>query len=160
MRPIEAARLSSVEALGGAREAEAAVLAEAGRLPGLGLEPGVELGRVLGEPGQVLGRAQLADQPGRMPGRARGQLLALEQQHVRASRAGQVVGDRAADHPAADDHRPGMGLADPHGHRVLLSRWCYASSRLGAGAHRARFAPRAGSGTEWANPAPKSMNSA
>ena len=92
-RPIEAARLQLDEALRGAREAEAAVLAEAGRLPGLGLEPGVELGRVLGEPGQVLGRAQLADQPGGMPGGARGQLPALEQQHVPPAELGQVIGD-------------------------------------------------------------------
>jgi hypothetical protein len=37
---------------------------------GLGLEPAVELGRVLHQPGAVLGRSQLTDQPRRVPGRS------------------------------------------------------------------------------------------
>ena len=104
-RPIAAWRLSSVEAALGAREADAAVLLEAGRLPGLGLEPEVQLGGILREPRQVGRRAQLPDQPGGVPGRAAGQLLALEQHHLAPAELGQMVGDRAADHPAADDHR-------------------------------------------------------
>ena len=41
----------------------------AGRLPGLRLEPGVELGGVLHQPGAALRRPQRADQPGRVPRR-------------------------------------------------------------------------------------------
>ena len=85
------------------------MLLEAGRLPGLGLEAGVELGRVFGEAREVRGRAQLADQPGGVPGGAGGQLLALQQHHVAPAELGQMIGDRAADHAAADDH--GLRLA-------------------------------------------------
>ena len=51
----------------------------AGRLAGFVFESAVELTRVLRELGHVDGRAQLADESGRVPGRAAGQLLAFEQ---------------------------------------------------------------------------------
>ena len=75
-----------------------------GRLPGLGLEPGVEVARVLAHLGRGLGgRAEGDHQPGRVPGGARGEPVALEQHHVLPAHVGQVVGDRAADDAAADD---------------------------------------------------------
>ena len=81
----------------------------------LGLEPLVETGRILGEPGHVLVGPQLTDQPGRMPGRATGQLLALQEQNVRPAPLGEVIGDRTAGHAAADDHGTGMLGKRAHG---------------------------------------------
>jgi hypothetical protein len=62
-----------------------------------------QLGRVLGELGEVTGAAQLPDQAGGVPGRAPGELVALEQHDVADTELGQVVRDRTSDHPAADD---------------------------------------------------------
>ena len=59
-----------------------AILPKSGRLPGLRLERVIKVGRVLGEFGQVTGGAQLPHQAGGMPGRAAGQLPALEQHDV------------------------------------------------------------------------------
>src|ERR1700746_3777401 len=78
-------------------------LAKAGRLAGLALEPFIELGRVLGETGEIVSGAQLPDEPRGMPGRAAGQLPPLEQQYVAAAAPGEMVGDAAADDAAADD---------------------------------------------------------
>ena len=97
------AALQLLEPLGVQGEADRAVLLEPGRLPGLGLERVQQLGGVFGELGHPPRRAQLPDQPGRMPGRAAGELLALEQQHVGDAEPGQMIGDRAADDAAADD---------------------------------------------------------
>ncbi len=96
-------------AVGIAGKAQAAVALPARRLAGLGLEPLVQLDRVLEQPGDVGVAAQLADEPGGMPGRARGQLVALEQHDVAPAGAGEVVGDRAADDAAADDDAAGDG---------------------------------------------------
>ena len=77
------AALQLLEPLGVQREADRAVLLEAGRLPGLGLERVQQLGGVLGELGHPPRRAQLPDQPSRVPGRAAGELPALQQQRRR-----------------------------------------------------------------------------
>ena len=81
----------------------------AGRKPGFGLEPLVEIDRIFEHAGDRGRRAQLPDQPGRMPGRARGQLALFEQHHVRLVVARQVIGGRAADDAAADDDDLGVG---------------------------------------------------
>ena len=47
---------------------------------------------------------QTVDAGRRMPGGARGQLVALQQHHVGPAELGQVVEDAAADQPAADHH--------------------------------------------------------
>src|SRR2546430_16581972 len=52
-----------------------------------------------------LGRKLDADAPRRLAGRPRADGLALEDDDVAEPAAGQVVGDRAADHAAADDDR-------------------------------------------------------
>ena len=99
-------RMNALEqrhALGRARDQHRAALLPAGRLPGLGFELLIELGRILHEPRHVLVRAQLPDQSGRMPGRAAGQPPLLQQHDVAPAVLGQVIGDRAADDAAADD---------------------------------------------------------
>ena len=95
----------------GARDGDAAAALEAGGEPGLGLQRLVQPGRVLHEPRAALARAQLADQPGRVPGRAARQPALLEQQHVGDAELRQVVGDAGADDAAADDRRRGRGRA-------------------------------------------------
>ena len=85
-------------ALGRARQADAAALHPAR------IEPPVELDRVHHHLRQRDRRAQLADEPGRVEGRAAGELLAVEQDDVLVAQLGEVVGDRRAGDAAADDH--------------------------------------------------------
>jgi len=113
--------LQLLETLGGGGDAQAAVLLEAGGLAGLRLEAAVEPGRVDRQLDQVEGRAQLADQAGRVPGGAAGELLALQHHHLRPAELGQVIGDRAADDAAADDDHPRcLGKLIRHGLPPLL----------------------------------------
>ena len=67
-----------------------------------------------GELGQRMRAADLGDQPGGVPGRPRGEPHPLEHEHVGHAELRQVVGDRRADDPAADDHdlRPRGWLRD------------------------------------------------
>ena len=97
------------QAILGAGHGHAAAAAEPGGQAGLGLQPVVQLGGVLDQAGAVLRGAQLADQAGRVPGAAAGQLALLEQEHVGPAHVGQVVGDAGADHAATDDHHAGTG---------------------------------------------------
>ncbi len=77
---------------------------EAGRLARLRLQPRVEVAGVLAHLGRGLGgRAEGDHQPGRVPGGARGQPVALEQHGVFPAQVGQVVGDRRSDDAASDD---------------------------------------------------------
>ncbi len=118
---------------------DAAAPPEAGGQAGLLLEPGVQLGGVLDQPGAVLRGAELADQAGRVPGGAAGQLALLQQQHVGPAHPGQMVGDAGPDHAPADDHDPG---AAGKGGRVRAGR--ARAGRAACLSHRAGH-PRAGS---------------
>ena len=88
------------------REPQAAELAPAGVVPRQLLQLGVEPDRVLHHPRQRQRRAQLADEPGRVPRRAVRQLVLLEEERIRPALLREVVEDGAADHAAADHHRP------------------------------------------------------
>ena len=90
----------------GERHGDRAHPLEASGDAGLGFERAVELLAVFREPRHVLGRAQLGDQPGGMPGGAGGEPLAFEQDDVGPSELGEVIGHRAADDAAADDDHP------------------------------------------------------
>ena len=96
--------LPLLEPLRGRRQGQGAVLPEAGRLAGLGLQAGEQLAGVLRQPGKVVGRAELPHQAGGVPGGAAGKTLALQQHHVRPARFRQVIGDAAADGAAAYNH--------------------------------------------------------
>ncbi len=108
------------QAVLGAGHGDAAAAPEAGGQAGLPLQALVQLGGVLDQAGAAFRGAQLADQAGRVPGGAAGQLALLEQQHVGPAELGEVVGDAGADHAAADDHDAG-------------ARWqaCWFSHRAG-----------------------------
>ena len=82
-----------------------------GGLAGLGLELREELRRADREPGRGKGGAQRADDPGRVPGGATGQLVAFEHEHFVRPAPAEVVRNAEPDHPAADDHdsRPRHG---------------------------------------------------
>ena len=105
-------------ALGGG-DGKRAVLLVARSLAGFVLKAQIKLGRVLGQLGHVLVVAELPDQPGGVPGRTRGQLLAFQQNYVGPADLSQVVGDGASDDAAADDD--GLGFPGrAFGQRVCL----------------------------------------
>ena len=82
---------------------EVAALAEPRGEPRLLLQPGVELGGVARHPQRILRRAAGDDLSRRVPGGARGELLALQEHHVGRTQEREVIGDRRADHAATDD---------------------------------------------------------
>jgi hypothetical protein len=97
------------------RRLDEAHLLEPGGLAGLGLEGAVQLARVLTHGHRRLAHGtEAGHQPGRVPRRARGQPVALEEQHVGPSELTEVVGDRGADDAAADDHDAGAGRKGVH----------------------------------------------
>ena len=87
----------------GARDGHSPALLVAGRQPGLGLELGVQLRRVLHQAGGALRGPQLADQPGGVPRCAAGQLALFEEDDIGDAELGQVIRDAGADDAAADD---------------------------------------------------------
>ena len=92
---------------------QAAQLVPAGILAGLLGQLGVEADRVLHHLGQADGRAQLADQAGRVPRRAVGQPVLLDQDDVRPAQLGEVVEDAAAADAASDDNSSGLRAHPP-----------------------------------------------
>ena len=87
-------------------------------------------------------RAERDHQPGGVPGGARGQAVALEQDDVLPAHVGQVVGDGAADDAAADDDDAGAirnvgadmvrspwsrGAATPGRHRRAIRQVCWST---------------------------------
>ncbi len=100
-----------------AGEAQAAVALPAGRQAGFLFQLVVQLDAVLEKLCHVRRRAKLTDQAGGMPGRAAGELRALEQHDVLEARARQMIGRAAPDDAATDDdHLRSRGR---RGHRTL-----------------------------------------
>ena len=96
-------------ALFGQRHGNRSVLAHAGGDAGFFLQPDIEFGGVFREARQVLAGPQLADQARGVPGRAAGQLPALQQDDVFPAYLGEMIGDRAARDAAADNDGPRPG---------------------------------------------------
>ena len=92
----------------GLRHAQVADDREAGVEAGLGLERLVELHRVVVDVAGRVAHVEERQQAGGVPGRAGGQLVALEEHGVGPAGLRQMVGDRGADRAAADHHRPRM----------------------------------------------------
>ncbi|CAB4961140.1 unannotated protein [freshwater metagenome] len=101
--------LELLESCLGGGHAHGAALQEASRLAGIGFEGGEEFGGVLGEAGEVVSSAELADKASRMPGCSAGELRPLEQHHVGDSSQGEVVGHAAPYDSAADDYHTCVG---------------------------------------------------
>ena len=99
-----------------ARQAQAPVHLPARGLAGLFLKFVIEFDAVLEELRDIGIGPQLADQAGRVEGRAAGQLGALQEHHVAPAEPCQVIGGRAADDAAADDDRARLGRMPRHGH--------------------------------------------
>src|SRR5713226_9304528 len=93
--------------------------AYASDLPPIGInvcflpQSSIELHTVHDHPRQVVGAAQLADEPGSAVRRPAGELPSLDEDDVPPAHQGQVVGDTAARHAPADDDRLGFFTHDP-----------------------------------------------
>ena len=96
--------------LGRTGDAQCSARMEAGRLTGLGRQHvavQTHRGRAHLHDGGVVG--EVGAEPGRVPGRARGQLALLQEHDVAPAAPGQVVGERDAHDAAAHDHYLGIG---------------------------------------------------
>src|SRR6185312_6136343 len=87
------------------RKPQPAELVPAGVLARLAGQVGVEPDRVLHHLRQADRRAQLADEPGRVPGRAVGEAVLLDEDDVLPAEPGEVVEDAGAADPATDHDR-------------------------------------------------------
>src|SRR6202034_4851829 len=110
----------------------------AGRLTGLRLQTAIQLARIACQLRHIDALAQLADETGRVPGRAAGQLFAFQQNDVAPTYFGEVISDRTADHTAAHDH-------DPRVFWEIRSHWLHPHPRVvriesGGAQHRRRTA--------------------
>ena len=99
-----------IHPLAGAREVDAAGDVDPAGLPGFGLEILVELDRVLLQLRDVGVAVQRMHAAGRVPRRARRQLVALDQHHVGPTGLGEMIENAGADDAAADDGDARMAL--------------------------------------------------
>ena len=88
------------------READRAGPVVGDRVVGVGGEPGVELGGVLLQPDDVAVAGEGRDVAGRVPGRARRELVHLEQHGIGPASLGEVVEDAGAGDASTDDDNP------------------------------------------------------
>ena len=92
------------------READRPAAVPAGGLTGLRLELLVEIGAVEMDLGHVEVADEMADQPRRVPGGARGELALLHQHRIGPALLHEVVEQSDAHRAAADDHHSGLRL--------------------------------------------------
>ena len=104
--------LEEVEAVRVRCEGEPAHVMQSARLAGELLELAIEPDGVALEGRHVGVRVQGVEAAGGVPGRAGGELGALDEHHVAPAEPGEVVEHAAPDHPAADHRHPDMGLHD------------------------------------------------
>src|SRR5439155_1921850 len=93
----------------------------AARLPGNLFQLPVEIDGVLLQAGDVRVAVEGVHAAGRMPGRAAGELAALDQQHILPTRLGEVIQDARAHHSPADHHHPRIALHGPSS--SYITRW-------------------------------------
>ncbi len=98
-------------------EPNCAAAMPAGVHPGLGFEFRVEIGSVGVDLGHVEAADEVRNQPRRMPGRTRRQLVLFDQDRVGPPLVGKVIEQPHTHRPATDDHTPGF-----RPHAQLLSR--------------------------------------
>ena len=97
-----------VHPVAGAREADVGDLAQADVEAGLFLERLVERDRIFVDLPDRIAEVEERQEARRVPGRARGQFLALDENAVAPAFLGEMIERRDADHAPADDHRPRM----------------------------------------------------
>src|SRR5208283_4250050 len=66
-------------------------------------ELAIQILAIAGETRLGFGVAKRREQTCRMPGRSRGELCTLQQDHLATTELGEVIRNRATDHSAADD---------------------------------------------------------
>ena len=115
-----------VHPLGAVRQAQAAGLVIVDLVADFLRQPCVQRGRVALQPENAPGGGEVRTVAGRVPGGARGEFVALEQDHVGPAEAREVVQRAAADRAAPDDDHP----------RVALQGRTHAASRA---RHRGRI---------------------
>jgi hypothetical protein len=86
------------------REIKGAGLKDTATLAGLLLQLLVKRHRVVLEPADIGGIMETMDVRRGVPGRAGGELVALQQHHLGPAKLGQVIQNGTADQAAADDH--------------------------------------------------------
>ena len=97
-----------IEPVAGAGEADVGDLAQADVEPRLGLEVLVERDRIFVDLSDGITEVEERQKAGRMPGRAGGQLLALDEHAIGPALLDEMVKRRNADDAAADHHRPSL----------------------------------------------------
>ena len=102
-----------VPAVLGAGEADVGADGEADVLAGLRLQRLVEGDRVFVDLADRVAHVEERQQPRRMPGRAGGQLLALDQDDIRPALLGQMVERRDADDASTDNNDPRLRFHAP-----------------------------------------------
>ena len=110
-----------VPAVVGARQADVGAACEADMLAGFLLELAVELDRIFVNLPDRIGHVEERQEAGRVPGRAGGEFLALDQERVGHAFLGEVIERRNADDAAADHHHPRVGFHE-RGLRLGVAR--------------------------------------
>ena len=97
-----------VHPVAGARKTDVRHLAKADVEPRLLFQRPVERNGIFVNLPDRIAEVEQRQQARRMPGRARGQFLALDENAIGPAFPGEVIERRDADHAPADDHRPRM----------------------------------------------------
>ena len=113
-------QLQAVEFALRGRQHQAAIRMQPAGLAGQRLDLAIEVDRVLLQPRDVRLAVERVHAAGRVPGRARGQLALLEQQHVGPADLGEVIEHAGTDDAATDDDGPCRSL---HGTFAFSGRW-------------------------------------
>ena len=98
-----------VELVAGVGDAQRAAVVKGERVAGLRFEAPVELDGVARHASEPVAGGGVGDLPGRMPGRAGGELSLLDQHAIRAAFADEVVGEGAFEDAPAHDDDAGVG---------------------------------------------------
>jgi hypothetical protein len=88
----------------GHRQLDRSAIDDPRRLARLGFEPAIQILRILRQFRLSFRISQRGEESGRVPGGAGGELSAFQEHDIPPAELGQMIGDRAADHAAADDH--------------------------------------------------------
>ena len=109
----------------GPGQTDVADIAKADLQIGLGLKGGIEAHRIFVHLANRVAQIEQGQQARRVPGRAGGQLLAFDQNHIAPAQLGQMVKGADTDDSAANDDRTRVSFHE----KILLEDMCAAKSR-------------------------------